>query len=858
MTDQNNQISLTRRVGDIVASFSANKIVEIFKPLSQSQFGGLLLASILAGISLVLIIRLIENAILQLVITSFTTLLLLILGLIYWKLRIRLEKRNIQSELINTFADAEEAVFLANSDGKVIFSNEVFRKLIQGVNSEDLLGFVEVSSMAKMVVPATKSNFMRLKDNALMGRRVDSEIEVKVADEKRHFWHVSVDPVSSLPSISIWTLKDITAQREYEAKRDGEQKFKYDLLDELPVGLFSADQDGNLQYINKTLADWLSLSGNGKKVSKPHSLADFIVLNDIYEHEPAINPDESGMHGGLQYKKGEQFSSYLIQSQKENNKGDFMYSRSVVLRDPFTPIVDDGTGGTLLRRIPWLFSDSPVGIVILDLHGVVMDCNRSFLKILGLHRDGVVGLPISDRISKEDRDSASAALAKVAMKTMPAVPLEVRIPADGEREIIASFYVSGIENSDSDVTGLALHVRDTTDEKNLEVQFNQAQKMQLIGQLTGGVAHNFNNLLTAMGGFCDLLLSRHGPKDPDYSDIMQIKKNTKRATDLVGDLLAFSRRQTWQPKIFSITDELNSVSDTLRRLIGENIELNLLHGKDVGLIRTDRTQFEQVVINLAVNSRDAMPGGGTISITTKLVSVETAVQRGHDVMPAGEYIRINVADTGSGIAQEDITRIWEPFFSTKNVGEGTGLGLSTVYGIIRQSDGFIFVDSSIIGDGTTFEIYLPAFTAAEATAFGGEISEGGELELAIEQDLTGEATVLLVEDEDAVRVFGSRALTNNGYRVLEAEDGEQALDVINDFDDPIDLIITDVMMPGMDGHTLVKLVQEELPDIKVILMSGYAEDAIPGEIAEDGSINFLPKPFSLQELAGKVKEVMAS
>ena len=225
-------------------------------------------------------------------------------------------------------------------------------------------------------------------------------------------------------------------------------------------------------------------------------------------------------------------------------------------------------------------------------------------------------------------------------------------------------------------------------------------------------------------------------------------------------------------------------------------------------------------------------------------------------MPAGEYIRINISDTGCGIAQENMTRIFEPF-STKDVGEGTGLGLSTVYGIIRQSDGYIFVDSAV-GEGTTFSIYLPAFSAAEVSAIGGEISSVEDVEVYDASDLRGEATVLLVEDEDAVRVFGSRALKNSGYRVLEAEDGETALDVINEYNEPIDLIITDVMMPGMDGHTLVKLVQEELPGIKVILMSGYAEDTIPGEISKDNSINFLSKPFSLSKLAAKVKEVMAA
>ena len=416
----------------------------------------------------------------------------------------------------------------------------------------------------------------------------------------------------------------------------------------------------------------------------------------------------------------------------------------------------------------------------------------------------------------------------------------------------ASLYVSHITDNEGDVTGLVMHVIDTTEQKNLEVQFNQAQKMQAVGQLAGGVAHDFNNLLTAMGGFCDLLLGRHGPDDPSFADIMQIKQNANRAGNLVRQLLAFSRRQTLQPKVFAITDALNDLSNLLRRLIGENIELDLNHGKDVDLIRTDPGQFDQVVINLAVNARDAMPGGGVITVSTERVTVKTSVQRGHEVMPAGEYILINIIDTGSGIAKEDIGHIFEPFFSTKGVGEGTGLGLSTVYGIIRQSEGYIFVDSAL-GEGTTFSIYLPAFSAAEADFVG----SGFPNEIIDDADLTGAGTVLLVEDEDAVRLFGARALRNKGYRVLEANDGEHALDVINDFGDPIDLILTDVMMPGMDGHTLVRLILEELPDIKVILMSGYAEDAMPGEISEDRSLNFLPKPFSLQELAVKVKDVMA-
>lgn len=775
-----------------------------------------------------------------------------------WCLGLRWSARNTRKELIESLSELNEALVLSETSGRVIYETDAFRSLIRSVNWDDLLGIVNLSSLGELISPKDDKSFLRINSQAAVGKRDSCEVEFLVGG-LRHHWRISVEPVRALQALSIWTFVDVTAQRQLDARRENEQKFLSDLLDDLPVGFFSAASDGTLQYVNNTLSSWLSLDAGDAGNISALKLSDFISISEAGDDFPEVGSDESGMHGAvrLEGRDGKQFSAYLIQSQKETKAGDFQYSRSLVLREPFTPLVDDGTGGPLLRRIPWLFSSSPVGIVLLDLQGTVVDCNRSMLKILGLHRDGVVGWPISERISKEDRDSADTALTKVVMGIIPATLLEVRVPAGGERELTASFYVSRIEDSMGEVTGLVLHVIDTTEHKNLEVQFNQAQKMQAVGQLAGGVAHDFNNLLTAMGGFCDLLLSRRGKDDPDFADIMQIKQNANRAANLVRQLLAFSRRQTLQPKIFSITEALNDLSNLLRRLIGENIELEIAHGKDVDLIRTDPGQFDQVIINLVVNARDAMPGGGKITVFTDQVEVETAVQRGHDVMPAGNYIRINLADTGSGIAQENISHIFEPFFSTKEVGEGTGLGLSTVYGIVRQSDGYIFVDSAI-GEGTTFSIYLPAFSAAEATAFGVEISQIGGVESPEEKDLTGEATVLLVEDEDAVRVFGSRALTNKGYRVLEAIDGEQALDVINEFDDPIDLIITDVMMPGMDGHTLVRLVQEELPDIKVILMSGYAEDAIPGEIAGDSRINFLPKPFSLQELAGRVKEVIAS
>jgi two-component system cell cycle sensor histidine kinase/response regulator CckA len=404
--------------------------------------------------------------------------------------------------------------------------------------------------------------------------------------------------------------------------------------------------------------------------------------------------------------------------------------------------------------------------------------------------------------------------------------------------------------SDGGDGGLMLHFIDVTEQKNLEIQFAQSQKMQAVGQLAGGVAHDFNNLLTAMIGFCDLLLMRFKPGDPSFADIMQIKQNANRAANLVRQLLAFSRQQTLQPRILDITDVLVELSHLLRRLIGENIELKVVHGRDLGLAKVDQGQLEQVIINLAVNARDAMPGGGTLTIRTANHVQAGPMRRGAETMPAGLYELIEVTDTGIGIPKENLERIFEPFFSTKEIGSGTGLGLSTVYGIVKQTGGFIFVDS-LTGAGATFQIYLPRYQETDvAVAARSEPAEPPAV-----KDTTGTGTVMLVEDEDPVRIFGARALRNKGYTVLEARSGEAALEMM-ETSDKIDLLITDVVMPKMDGPGLVREVRETHPDMKVIFISGYTEDSFRQRLDSDSNIHFLPKPFSLKQLATKVKEVI--
>ena len=389
-------------------------------------------------------------------------------------------------------------------------------------------------------------------------------------------------------------------------------------------------------------------------------------------------------------------------------------------------------------------------------------------------------------------------------------------------------------------------LQDATALKTLEAQFVQSQKMQAIGQLAGGVAHDFNNLLTAISGHCDLLLLRHDSEDPEYADLIQIHQNANRAAALVGQLLAFSRKQTLKPERLDLQDVLSDLAHLLNRLVGERVNLRLAHAPDLGPIRADRRQLEQVVMNLVVNARDAMPEGGTIRIETEALTLRDDMRRDRALLPAGDYALIRVVDSGCGIPEDRLQKIFEPFFTTKKIGEGTGLGLSTAYGIVKQSGGFFFVDSTE-HEGSVFQLYFPINTADEVQA---EAAPQIQRPIVMRQ---GEGVVLLVEDEAPVRAFASRALRLRGYTVLEAENAEEALKTLEDPDLAVDIFVTDVVMPGMDGPSWVRLALENRPNVKVIFVSGYAEDALSEGQARIPNSVFLPKPFSLNDLTATVQ-----
>ncbi len=397
--------------------------------------------------------------------------------------------------------------------------------------------------------------------------------------------------------------------------------------------------------------------------------------------------------------------------------------------------------------------------------------------------------------------------------------------------------------------GVLAVIQDATQLKRQEAQIVQSQKMHAIGQLAGGIAHDFNNLLTAISGYCDLLLFRQDKDSPDYADLVQIHHNANRAAALVSQLLAFSRKQTMKAERIDIHDVLSDMTHLLNRLVGERTNLRLVHGAELGPIRADRRQLEQVLMNLVVNARDAMVDGGTILIETEALHLVEELRRNRAIVPPGDYAVIRVRDSGVGIPPDLLDTIFEPFFTTKRAGEGTGLGLSTVYGIVKQSGGFVFVDSTV-GEGTVFQLYFPVHHGQDE---GPRVKEPMKKKLLLRQ---GQGVVLLVEDEAPVRAFASRALRMRGYTVLEAEDAEKALEILENDKLDVDVFVTDVVMPGMDGPSWVKRALVERPNVRVIFVSGYAEDCLTEEQGRIPNSVFLPKPFSLSELAETVQGQM--
>ncbi|NCO02811.1 MAG: response regulator [Alphaproteobacteria bacterium] len=731
------------------------------------------------------------------------------------------------------------ARLITDSADNAIYANQRFEYLCQPYGPPS----IETLAMLFSDNPEVANHFNKLAEQAYRGLTDSMELVSKEGEGERWFL-VTAQPVAGWAGFVHWRVDDITEARDLNRSVREEREKLIDFTDNAPVGFFSVNEEGRFVFVNATLARWL-----GDSIE--HLLANGRIHTYLETPPKGVAPYDVLEKGGLRQvaeikMKGPAGTTFLASI-------NMAVVRESDGRVRTRGVVHDLTSEREMRkalqasedRFQKFFDEAPVGVMLIGSDGKIKDTNAAMASLVKIDMESLENQNLKDLITGDNAAEAFDAIDKIETGRRMTAPMEVMFKDKGNHNIVTQMHGRRFKNSDD----IVLHFIDLTEQKDLELQFVQSQKMQAVGQLAGGIAHDFNNLLTAIIGFSDLLMLRHKPGDPSFGDIMQIKQNSNRAANLVRQLLAFSRQQTLRPKVHDITDILTELSHLIRRLIGANIELEVLHGSDLGLIKVDVGQMEQVLINLAVNARDAMDGGGKLTIKTDNYENKKTVKRCDDDMPPGRWLIISVTDTGTGISPENMSRILEPFFTTKGVGEGTGLGLATVYGIIRQTGGYLDIKTKL-GEGTTFSIFLPVLGADEKRE---EIVE--EKKDDTPADLTGTARILLVEDEEAVRAFSTRALVNKGYDVIGADCGESALSVLEKAENKeIDLLITDVMMPNMDGPTLAKKLRDISPHLRIIFISGYSEDKLKEHMGE--GISFLPKPFTLKQLAAKVKEAL--
>ena len=625
------------------------------------------------------------------------------------------------------------------------------------------------------------------------------------------------------------------------------KEFSEGLIQNMTEGLMTDDMDGRITFANPAAAAILGYDTPEELIGR--RWAD-IAAPDCYDIVRAANERQS--HGvrdryevDLIRKDGTRLTVEVTGTPRMEA------GRQVGTMMVFSDITERKLMEQLLWQTKVVVEHSPVALFRCD---ATAECRVEFVSDnvarFGYAREDILAGPLSlyALIHPEDRERVADELARRAAAGEDFFQLNFRIQTQDGRTVWTESYTEAVRADDGSVAHYQGAWLDVTARKQIEERLLHAQRMEGIGRLAGGVAHDFNNLLTAISGYANFALEAVGPKHPAAADLKGILDAAGRAADLTRQLLAFSRRQIFEMRIVDLNDLIQGMGKMLRRLIGEDIELVVVPGAKPATVRADASQIEQVLVNLAVNARDAMPDGGTLTIETTNVTLDDAYVRTHPGTLAGDYILIAVTDTGVGMTDEVKAHIFEPFFTTKEPGKGTGLGLATVFGIVKQHEGNIYVYSER-GVGTTFKVYLRS-VAESAQPLAKRAEE--------EHVPGGNETVLLTEDDLAVRVMAARILRSLGYTVLEASNGAEALRIARQQAGRIDLLIADVVMPRMNGRELALRMAEICPDVKVLYVSGYTENAIAhNHILEPGA-HFLQKPFARHALAQKVREALES
>ncbi|MGP0092072.1 MAG: cell cycle histidine kinase CckA [Xanthobacteraceae bacterium] len=772
---------------------------------------------------------------------------------------------------------AFDGIVMTDASGRVVYANNAYLHLVDAADAYD------VRPIERVFIgdPDVSEAVYRLLKAAREGRRLQEEVRVAgLKGEPGRWLRLRVRPLGdSKPDarLTVWSIADVTRERERQENIFQELQHAIDYLDHAPAGFFSVDANGEIVYLNATLANWLDhdlaqVGSGGLRLSDIVAGSGAALLTTMVAAPSEVKTETLDLD--LKTRSGHTVPVRLLHKVAFGADGMAGPSRTLVLNRARNEGSDPQRAAEV--RFMRFFHNTPMAIATVDKAGKIARTNALFARLFAdvLKREGTAdGHSILSVVAERDRQALEAAIAKAAEGKGDIAPVDAALADDAavaaKRERWANFYVSAVEEEERDGEAAIVYALETTEQRTLETQFAQSQKMEAVGQLAAGIAHDLNNVLNGIILANDFLLNAHKPTDPSFQDIIQIKQNANRAASLVRHLVAFSRRQTLRPQVLDLREALSDLNMLLRRLIGEKVALNFVHGRDLWPVKVDISQFEQVIVNLAVNARDAMlPNGGKLTLRTANVSAEESAKFAYNGMPAAEYVLVEVADSGTGIPPEIIDRIFEPFFTTKEVGKGTGLGLSTVYGIVKQTGGFIYVDSEL-GKGTRFRIFLQRHVPSVEEARPVELPATESPAIAVARptaedaarpataDLTGQGTILLVEDEEGLRALNARGLASRGYTVLQAGNGVEAIELLDKREGSVDLVVSDVVMPEMDGPTLLKELRRRDPELKIIFVSGYAEDAFEKNLPERGQFAFLPKPFTLKQLVAAVKETLA-
>lgn len=768
---------------------------------------------------------------------------------------IRVGDRATEDDFVRAVADSlDDGVLIADRKGSVLYANRQFSRVVGAGAKSSLL---TLEGAFGGTAEASEAIF-RLMRAAERGEARHEQFSMKDDAGRTRFMRAAIRPFEvagrtrELGGLVLWYLSDITNERQKQQSALELLQATLAHYDTAPVGLLATSEDGAVTHMNATFARWIGLT--------PRQAVDRgVTLGEL------LSADGAQLLAGLARQSAEDSRGIDLDLTRDDGR-----ILPVRLFCKPTGIVEGGQGlivvalnreeeeavapddGLAEVRFARFFQSAPFGIATLGADGRIVSANAAFARMILDGKSGV-SEPAVDVLVRapeaETRAAVEAGLQQVLSGRGKVAPIDITVGQ--QKQYARRVYMSPLAQSRRAREVAVLYIIDSSEQKALEAKLAQSQKMEAVGKLAGGIAHDFNNVLTVIIGYSDLLLQKHRPTDGAYLEIMNIKSSANRAASLVGKLLAFSRQQTLKTEVLQLGDVLTDLAPLLKRSIGEQIELKVPTPRDLWHVKADKTQFEQVIINLVVNARDAMldQGGGTLTMRTRNVTERESQRLGHHGMTVGEYVLIEVEDTGSGMSPEVMSKIFEPFFTTKGIGKGTGLGLATVYGIIKQTGGFIFPESTL-GKGTTFRVYLPrAHVESEE-----EMPAPKAAKKERTGDLTGHGRVLLVEDEDMVRGFAVRALKSRGYEVLEASTGVEALQVMEENKGRVDIVVSDVVMPEMDGPTLLKELRKKNPDLKIIFVSGYPNEAFKASLDENERFAFLPKPFSLPQLAAKVKE----